>query len=78
MAVPLRLAPDARAVEAGAPGALFSRRLANGFNISVAGYLARAQYAVARDGRFLMTVTGDDAVTSPITIFQNWTATLRR
>jgi hypothetical protein len=78
MAVPLRMAPDARAVEAGAPVALFPTRLASGANIAAAGYNARAQYAVARDGRFLMIVPAEDAVASPITIVQNWTAALKK
>lgn len=77
MAVPLRLAPDARAVEAGVPVALFPTRLAGGGNVTVASVLARAQYAVARDGRFLMLVAGE-AVTSPITVVLNWTAALKR
>ena len=68
MAVPLRLPPDSPGVEAGAPVALFSTRLASVANIAVAGFNSRAQYAVARDGRFLMLVAADEAVTSPITI----------
>jgi hypothetical protein len=78
MAVTLRLAPDAELLEAGAPVALFPTRLATGGNINTAGFSTRAQYAVARDGRFLMNVTADDAVTSPITIVHNWTAGLKR
>jgi hypothetical protein len=53
MAVPIRLAPDAHTLEAGAPVALFPTRLATGGNIPIAGFPARAQYAVAADGRFL-------------------------
>jgi dipeptidyl aminopeptidase/acylaminoacyl peptidase len=78
MAVPIRLAPDTRALEAGAPVALFSTRLATGVNIATAGFQARAQYAVAPDGRFLMNIAADEAVTSPITIVQNWTAGLKK
>jgi len=40
--------------------------------------IARAQYAVAPDGRFLMNVAADDAVTSPITIVLNWEAALTK
>jgi hypothetical protein len=71
-------APDARAVEVGAPLALFSIRLAVGGNIAGGSNLARAQYAVDRDGRFLMITPVDDAVTSPITIVLNWAAALKR
>jgi hypothetical protein len=78
MAVPLRLAPEAQVLEAGAPVALFPTRLATGGNIATGGFGARAQYAVASDGRFLMNITADDAVASPITIVHNWTAGLKR
>jgi Tol biopolymer transport system component len=78
MAVPIRLASDTHALEAGAPTALFPVQLASGGNIAASGFIARAQYAVAADGRFLMNVAADDAVTSPITIVQNWTAALKK
>ena len=78
MAVPMRVAPDARALDAGAPVALFPTQLATGPNTATTGYSSKAQYAVARDGRFLMNVAVDDAVTSPITIVQNWTASLKK
>ncbi len=78
MAVPIRVTSDARSVDVGAPIALFPTRLASGANIAAAGFAARAQYAVAPDGRFLMNVTTDDAVGSPITIVQNWTAGLKK
>jgi Tol biopolymer transport system component len=78
MAAPMRLASDARALDAGAPVALFPTRLARGANILAAGSSSRAEYAVAPDGRFLMNVTEDAAVASPITIVQNWTAGLKK
>ena len=78
MAVPIRLVQDTHALEAGAPVALFSTRLATGVNIATAGFQARAQYAVAPDGRFLMNIAADEAVTSPITIVQNWTGGLKK
>jgi serine/threonine protein kinase len=74
----LRQAPDARTLDAGTPVALFPTRLASGVTIAAAGVLARAQYAVAADGRFLMLVAGDEAATSPITIVQNWDAALQK
>lgn len=76
MAVPLRIAPDAHLFEAGAPVALFPTRLATGGNIATGGFGARAQYAVAPDGRFLMNIAADDAVASPITVVLNWQSAL--
>ncbi len=78
MAVPIRLAPDTHALEAGAPVALFPTRLATGVNIATAGFQARAQDAVAAGGRVLMNGAGDDAVTSPITVVVNWDAALKK
>ena len=74
MAVTLRLAPDTHVLEAGAPVALFPARLATG--AAATGSLARAQYAVATDGRFLLNMDSGDAVTAPITVVHNWTAAL--
>jgi len=78
MAVPIRPASDTHALEHDPPVPLFPTRLATGANIAPAGFLARAQYAVAPDGRFLMNVAAADAVTSPITIVQNWTVGLKK
>ena len=63
---------------AGAPVALFPTRLANGTNISLAGYNSRALYAVAADGRFLMNVNLQADNAAPITIVQNWDAALKK
>ncbi len=78
MAVPIRLAPDTHTPEAGAPAALVPTRLAAGGNLAGTGFLSRAQYAVAADGRFLMNIADDDTVTSAITIVQNWTAAFKK
>jgi Tol biopolymer transport system component len=78
MAVPIRVTPETRALDAGVPVALFPTRLATGAFIVTSGYQARAQYAVAADGRFLMNVSADEGVTSPITIVQNWTLGLKK
>jgi hypothetical protein len=78
MAAPIRLAPDQRALDAGAPVPLFPTRLAAGASIAQTGFASRAQYAVAPDSRFLLNVAADDAVTPPITIVLNWTADLER
>jgi Tol biopolymer transport system component len=83
------VAPDARlmvapirvvqgAIDAGTPAVLFPTRLATGSNVLAAGYNSSAQYAVAPDGRFLLNVSVDDAVTSPITIVLNWAAGLQK
>src|SRR5262245_8417009 len=76
MAAPIRLVPETHALEAGTPEPLFRTQLATGPNIAPAGFQARAQYAVAADGRFLMNSAADEGVRSPITIVQNWTAAL--
>jgi hypothetical protein len=78
MAVSIRIARNGRGLEVAAPVALFQTHLAVGGNIPSVGYQARAQYAVAADGRFLMNVLADDAVTSPMTIMLNWPAALRK
>jgi Tol biopolymer transport system component len=66
MAVPI--AVNGAALEAGVPVALFETRIVGGGrNISVG-----RQYDVAADGRFLINVTTDDAVASPITVILNW------
>jgi len=78
MAVPIRVARDARAPQTSAPVGLFSTRLASGGNIPLNGFQARAQYAVASDGRFLMNVAADDAATSPITVVLNWATALKK
>ena len=78
MAVPIRLAPDTHTLDAGTPVPLFPTRLATGGNIATAGFLARTQYAVAADGRFLINIAVDDVVTSPITVVLNWTAGLKK
>ena len=78
MAVALRPVPEADLFKANAPVALFPTRLATGGNLPSAGAQARAQYAVAPDGRFFLNMAADNAVTSPITIVHNWTAGLKQ
>jgi Tol biopolymer transport system component len=78
MAVPIAVAPQGRAVTAGAPVGLFPTRLANGSGISLTGAASRALYAVAADGRFLMNVTVEADHPLPITIVQNWDAPLKK
>ena len=78
MAVPISLGPGTHTLEAGAPVPLVPTRLATGENITTVGLLARAQYAVAPDGRFLMNIAAADAVASPITLVLNWTAGLTK
>jgi len=56
----------------GAPVALFQTNLATGGNVGIGGYASRAEYAVAKDGRFLLNVRVGDAASLPITVMQNW------
>jgi len=66
MAVPVTAAGTS--FEAGAPVALFPTRIVNGGTVTQ----NRAQYAVARDGRFLINQTVADAAAAPITLILNW------
>jgi eukaryotic-like serine/threonine-protein kinase len=77
MAVPLRLADD-RTLVPGAAAELFRTQLATpGSTTSILGFTSRAEYGVARDGRFLMNVNVEEAAASPIAVVLNWTATLQ-
>ena len=78
MAVPMQLGSPTQRLEAGTPVPLFATQLATGPNIAPAGFQAQTQYAVASDGRFLMNISADEAVTTPITVVQNWDAALKK
>ena len=56
------------AFEAGAPVALFPTRIVDGGSVAI----GRPQYAVARDGRFLINQPVADAAAAPITLILNW------
>jgi hypothetical protein len=71
MAVAVAPGVDSTALNLGAPVPLFQTRL-----VSVSGGPARQSYAVARDGRFLMSTIVDDPSPSPITVVVNWTQLL--
>jgi hypothetical protein len=77
MAVPIALGKDGQTIEPGTPVPLFPTRLASGANI-VSGTMSKAQYAVARDGRFLLNTAVDEGTTSPITVMLNWDAVLKK
>jgi Tol biopolymer transport system component len=64
MAVPITLPHDGTRAAIGAPVTLFPTQLAR-------QDLPRQQYAVARDGRFLLNVRLEDTPT-PITVVQSW------
>ncbi len=66
MAVPVTFAGTS--FEAGAPVALFPTRIVDGGTVSV----NRPQYAVARDGRFLINQPVADATAEPTTLILNW------
>ena len=71
MAVPIALPSNGQALNVGAPVALFATRL------TLMGS-PKHQYAVAPDGQqFLMVVSADETIASPITIVQNWLAGLQ-
>jgi dipeptidyl aminopeptidase/acylaminoacyl peptidase len=71
-------APDGQAITPGAPVALFALRLASGSNVTVGSYGGRPQYAVARDGRFLVNIAVDTEATPPISVVLNWTEELKQ
>ena len=54
--------------EAGTPVALFPTRIVEGGTLAT----NRPQYAVARDGRFLINQPVGDATAAPITLILNW------
>jgi eukaryotic-like serine/threonine-protein kinase len=77
MAAPIHLAPDALTPAPGAPVTLFSTRIALSGNVGTGGFASRPQYAVARDGRFLLNVTAE-ATPPPMTVVLNWPAALKK
>ena len=66
MAVPVTAA--GASFEAGTPVALFPTRIVGGGTVAI----GRPQYAVARDGRFLINQPVADATATPITLILNW------
>jgi serine/threonine protein kinase/Tol biopolymer transport system component len=78
MAVPIQVTADSHILSPGTPIALFPTRFANGANITLGPLLSKAQYAVARDGRFLMNVAAEDTTPSPITLVLNWATVLKK
>jgi hypothetical protein len=61
---------DGLALTPGAPTALFAVRLASGANVTIGIYSGQAQYAVARNGRFLLNIAAAEAP-PPIRIVLN-------
>ena len=75
MGTPIDVRSDANTLGPGAPVVLFSSRLVTGGNTGIGGFASKAEYAVTRDGRFLMNVTPEkSAAAAPIAIVLNWTA----
>jgi hypothetical protein len=66
MAVPVT--PKDSTLEVGTPTPLFTTRILTGG----IGTINRPQYAVSRDGRFLINETVEDSAVSPITLILNW------
>jgi serine/threonine protein kinase/Tol biopolymer transport system component len=75
MAVSITAGADGQTLNPGEPVPLFLTHLAHGPGIPE----NRSQYAVARDGRFLMNVSVEEAVTAPpITVVVNWPTGLKK
>ena len=77
VAVPIQSSTGSGVLNAGAPVVLFSTHMSLGGVVGIAGALSKAQYAVGRDGRFLMIMNEEDTPLSPINIGVNWTAVLK-
>ena len=78
MAVAIHIDADGRGLNPGPPLALFQTRFPMGALINGVPVGSRPQYAVASDGRFLMNLTTDDNVPSPISIVLNWATLLKK
>jgi WD40-like Beta Propeller Repeat len=77
MAVPMATGTNERTPKPGAPVALFRTRLATGLGITtLAPTFVKPQYAVARDGRFLMNVALEPPPAPPIGVVVNWMSLL--
>jgi hypothetical protein len=61
------IAASGSTFQAGTPIALFATRI-----VGTAGANVRPQYAVSRDGRFLINEIAEEATASPITLILNW------
>jgi hypothetical protein len=59
------VAASSTAFEAGTPAVLFSTRI-------VTTPTPKNQYAVSRDGRFLINQRMEESITTPITLILNW------
>jgi Tol biopolymer transport system component len=77
MAAPIAVGVDQQSLKAGPPIELFKARLASGANINSGGGGARAGYAVASDGRFLVNLAVEPTP-SPITVVLNWDTALKK
>jgi len=78
MAAVMELDAKARTLTPGAPQALFSTRLSTQGSAGLAGFGSKAQYDVARDGRFVLIASADEAIASPIKLILNWDAALKK
>lgn len=79
MTASITIASTGNVLSAGAPVALFPSRIVTGGNTGIGGFASNAEYAVTRDGRFLMNVTPEASRDlAPSTIVQNWTGLLRK
>lgn len=66
MAVPIEVKNGA--LVPGKPVTLFQTKLWGGGTLTTSG----VQYAVTKDGRFLMNINADESMSTPITVLLNW------
>ncbi len=78
MSVPLDLSANRQSIASGSPVALFPVHLASGSFITSAGSASRAQYDIARDGRFLINLAVEGYAPPPLSIVLNWDALLKK
>jgi len=76
MAVPIAVEAREHLIRAGTPVALFQTQLAAPASNFASETNLVHQYAVAPDGRFLLTTTDGDAL-APITVVLNWQEALK-
>lgn len=67
------IAVNGATFQPGVPRTLFQTRIWGGGTNSA----AKQQYDVTTDGRFLINVTAEDEITTPITLLMNWSPELK-
>jgi hypothetical protein len=80
MAAEIKASADRKTIDVGTPVALFAPKLVTGVGVAAVtpGGIEPPQYAVARDGRFLMNLVAAEWVPYPIAVILNWDANLKK